>query len=236
MIFNYVQEYVFLSYVSNNQILDNLLAVVDNIMGNTAQELLGSAQIQKSSTTRLLEALDNFIDTLAFIYDSMKKKPFNLSDLSIQLPNIAFNIDRKVFTSDLFFIARNKDGNASVEITTYANQSIINSETLAVIRVPQQTFLDKPETVFSYQFRKPSLFLTESQLQRLNGKKVNKDQVVDSEVLSASILRRVIKNLTKSIILSFKPLQRTNLEGTPCQFWNPHLGKLKLCSIIYLSA
>ena len=209
------------------------MAVVDNIMENTAQELLGSAQIEKSSTTRLLEALDKFIDNIAFIYDSMKNKPFDLSDLSIQLPNIAFNINRKVFTSDVFFIARSKDGNASVEITTYANQSIINSETLAVIRVPQQTFLDKPETLFSYQFRKPSLFLTESQLQRLNGKKVINDQVVDSEVLSASVLQRVITNLTKyPIILSFKPLQRTNLKGSPCQFWNPHLGKLKLCSII----
>ena len=209
------------------------MAVVDNIMENTAQELLGSAQIEKSSTTRLLEALDKFIDNIAFIYDSMKNKPFDLSDLSIQLPNIAFNINRKVFTSDMFFIARSKDGNASVEITTYANQSIINSETLAVIRVPQQTFLDKPETLFSYQFRKPSLFLTESQLQRLNGKKVINDQVVDSEVLSASVLQRVITNLTKHpIILSFKPLQRTNLKGSPCQFWNPHLGKLKLCSII----
>ena len=209
------------------------MAVVDNIMENTAQELLGSAQIEKSSTTRLLEALDKFIDNIAFIYDSMKNKPFDLSDLSIQLPNIAFNINRKVFTSDVFFIARSKDGNASVEITTYANQSIINSETLAVIRVPQQTFLDKPETLFSYQFRKPSLFLTESQLQRLNEKKVINDQVVDSEVLSASVLQRVITNLTKHpIILSFKPLQRTNLKGSPCQFWNPHLGKLKLCSII----
>ena len=213
--------------------MDNLLAVVDNIMENTAQELLGSAQIEKSSTTRLLEALDKFIDNIAFIYDSMKNKPFDLSDLSIQLPNIAFNINRKVFTSDVFFIARSKDGNASVEITTYTNQSIINSETLAVIRVPQQTFLDKPETIFSYQFRKPSLFLTESQLQRLNGKKVINDQVVDSEVVSASVLQRVITNLTKHpIILSFKPLQRTNLKGSPCQFWNPHLGKLKLCSII----
>ena len=209
------------------------MAVVDNIMENTAQELLGSAQIEKSSTTRLLEALDKFIDNIAFIYDSMKNKPFDLSDLSIQLPNIAFNINRKVFTSDVFFIARSKDGNASVEITTYANQSIINSETLAVIRVPQQTFLDKPETLFSYQFRKPSLFLTQSQLQRLNGKKVINDQVVDSEGLSASVLQRVITNLTKHpIILSFKPLQRTNLKGSPCQFWNPHLGKLKLCSII----
>ena len=212
--------------------MDNLLSVVDNIMENTTQELLASAQIQKSSTSRLLEALDNFIENVAFIYDSMKKKPFNLSDLSIQLPNIGFNINRKVFTSDVFFIARNKDGNASVEITTSASQSVITSETLAVIRVPQQTFLDTPETLFSYQFRKPSLFLTESQLQRLNGKKVVNDQVVDSEVLSASVLGRVIKYLTKNpIILSFKPLQTTNLEET-CQFWNPDLRKSKFVSII----
>ena len=202
------------------------MAVVDNIMRDTKQELLGSAQIQNSSTTRLLEALDNFIENIAFIYDSMKEKPFNLSDLSIQLPNIAFNINRKVFTSDVFFIAKNKDGNASVEITTSASQSVITSETLAVIRVPQQTFLDTPETIFSYQFRKPSLFFTESQLQRLNGNKINDDRVVDSEILSASVLGRVIKDLTKyPITLSFKPLQTTNLEGISCQFWNPHLRK-----------
>ena len=134
--------------------------------------------------------------------------------------------------SDVFFIARNKDGNASVEITTSASQSIITSETLAVIRVPQQTFLHTPETLFSYQFRKPSLFLTESQLQRLNGNKINNDQVVDSEVLSASIIGRVIKDLTKNpIILSFKPLQTTNLEGISCQFWNSHLRKSKFGSI-----
>ena len=213
------------------------MAVVNNIMENTTQELLGSAQIQKSSTTRLLKALDNFIKNIAFIYDSMKEKPFNLSDLSIQLPNIAFNINRKVFTSDVFFIARNKDGNASVDITTSASQSIITSETLAIITVPQKTFLDTPETLFSYQFRKPSLFFTESQLQRLNGNKISNDQVVDSEVLSASVLGRVVKDLTKNpIILSFKPLQTTNLEGVSCQFWNPHLRKSKFgTTILFVS-
>ena len=85
--------------------MDNLLAVVDNIMENTAQELLGSAQIEKSSTTRLLEALDKFIDNIAFIYDSMKNKPFDLSDLSIQLPNIAFNINRK-YSQVMCFLLR----------------------------------------------------------------------------------------------------------------------------------
>ena len=88
--------------------MNNLLAVVDNIMGDATHELLGFAQIQNNSATRLLETLDNFIENIAFIYNSMKEKPFNLSDLSIQLPNIAFNINRKVFTSDLFLSRETK--------------------------------------------------------------------------------------------------------------------------------
>ena len=208
------------------------MSVVDNIMENTSQELLGLAQIQKSSTSRLLEALDKFIENIAFIYDSMREKPFALKDLSINLPNIAFSINRKAFTRDVFFIARTQYGNASVEITTNTNLSKITAETFVIIRVPKQTFLDKPETLFSYQFRKPSLFLTESQLQRLNGNKVNNNQVVDSDVLAVSVLQRVIKNLSKPITLSFKPLQ-ANFEGTSCQFWNPHLGKSKLYLIIF---
>ena len=212
--------------------MDNLLSVVDNIMENTSQELLGLAQIQKSSTSRLLEALDKFIENIAFIYDFMREKPFALKDLSINLPNIAFSINRKAFTRDVFFIARTQYGNASVEITTNTNLSKITAETFVIIRVPKQTFLDKPETLFSYQFRKPSLFLTESQLQRLNGNKVNNNQVVDSDVLAVSVLQRVIKNLSKPITLSFKPLQ-ASFEGTSCQFWNPHLGKSKLYLIIF---
>ena len=212
--------------------MDNLLSVVDNIMENTSQELLGLAQIQKSSTSRLLEALDKFIENIAFIYDSMREKPFALKDLTINLPNIAFSINRKAFTRDVFFIARTQYGNASVEITTNTNLSKVPAETFVIIRVPKQTFLDKPETLFSYQFRKPSLFLTESQLQRLNGNKVNNNQVVDSDVLAVSVLQRVIKNLRKPITLSFKPLQ-ASFEGTSCQFWNPHLGKSKLYLIIF---
>ena len=208
------------------------MSVVDNIMENTSQELLGLAQIQKSSTSRLLEALDKFIENIAFIYDSMREKPFALKDLSINLPNIAFSINRKAFTRDVFFIARTQYGNASVEITTNTDLSKITAETFVIIRVPKQTFLDKPETLFSYQFRKPSLFLTESQLQRLNGNKVNNNQVVDSDVLAVSVLQRVIKNLSKPITLSFKPLQ-ASFEGTSCQFWNPHLGKSKLYLIIF---
>ena len=201
----------------------DLLAVFDNLIGNMTQELLGLAQIQNNSTSRLLEALDNFIENVAFIYDSMKNKPFTLNDLNTQFTYIAFDIKKDVITSDVVFIAKSRGGNASVVITS---QSEITPETVAVIKVPQPLFRNKTETVYSYQFRKPSLFLSDAQLQRLNGNKVNNDQVVESDILSAAILRRKIRNINNPIILSFKPSQTTDLEGTlECQFWNPDLIK-----------
>ena len=201
----------------------DLLAVFDNLIGNMTQELLGLAQIQNNSTSRLLEALDNFIENVAFIYDSMKNKPFTLNDLNTQFTYIAFDIKKDVITSDVVFIAKSRGGNASVVITS---QSEITPETVAVIKVPQPLFRNKTETVYSYQFRKPSLFLTDAQLQRLNGNKVNNDQVVESDILSAAILRRKIRNISNPIILSFKPSQTTDLEGTlECRFWNPNLSK-----------
>ena len=202
------------------------MAVFDNLIGNTTQELLGLAQIQNNSTSRLLEALDNFIENVAFIYDSMKNKPFTLNDLNKQFTYIAFDIKKDIFTSDVVFSAKSIGGNASVVITSPSNQPEITPETVAVIKVPQTLLLNETETVYSYQFRKPSLFLTHSQLQRLNGSKVKNDQVVDSDILSAAVLRRKIRNISNPIILSFKPSQTTDLEGTlECQFWNPYLSK-----------
>ena len=204
----------------------DLLAVFDNLIGNMTQELLGLAQIQNNSTSRLLEALDNFIENVAFIYDSMKNKPFTLDDLNTQFTYIAFDIKKDIFTSDVVFIAKSIGGNASVVITSPASQSEITPEIVAVIKVPQPVFRNKTETVYSYQFRKPSLFLTDAQLQRLNGSKVKNDQVVESDILSAAILRRKIRNISNPIILSFKPSQTTDLEGTlECRFWNPNLSK-----------
>lgn len=217
--------------ISNNQVLFDLLAVFDNLIGNTTQELLGLAQIQNNSTSRLLKALDNFIENVAFIYDSKKNKPFTLNDLNTQFTYIAFDIKKDIFTSDVVSIAKSIGGNASVVITS-TNQQEITPETVAVIKVPQPLFLNKTETVYSYQFRKPSLFLTDAQLQRLNGSKVKNDQIVDSDILSAAILRRKIKNISNPIILSFKPSQTTDLEGTlECQFWDPYLSKSGFASL-----
>ena len=85
--------------------MDNLLAVVDNIMENTTQELLGSGQIQKSSTSRLLEALDNFIENIAFIYDSMKEKPFILV-ISAYNFRILLSISIETYSRVMYFLSQ----------------------------------------------------------------------------------------------------------------------------------
>lgn len=200
------------------------MAVVGDITENA--EILGSAQVQENSSSKLLEALENFVKKIDSVYKNINQKPFNLTDLSKQMPNVAFNISRQLFTDDVFFIAREIEGNVSVSISTNSNQTNITSETVAIIKIPGEVLTNTPETLYSYQFRKPSLFLSETQLQQLNGHKTKSDQTVDSNVLSATVLLKSIRNLTNSVVLTFRLSEKQREAGSvDCQFWNPSLGK-----------
>ena len=200
------------------------MAVVGDITENA--EILGSAQVQENSSSKLLEALENFVKKIDSVYKNINQKPFNLTDLSKQMPNIAFNISRQLFTNEVFFIAREIEGNVSVSISTNSNQTNITSETVAIIKIPGEVLTNTPETLYSYQFRKPSLFLSETQLQQLNGHKTKSDQTVDSNVLSATVLLKSIRNLTNSVVLTFRLSEKQREAGSvDCQFWNPSLGK-----------
>lgn len=200
------------------------MVVVGDITENA--EILGSAQVQENSSSKLLEALENFVKKIDSVYKNINQKPFNLTDLSKQMPNVAFNISRQLFTDDVFFIARDIEGNVSVSISTNSNQTNITSETVAIIKIPGEVLTNTPETLYSYQFRKPSLFLSETQLQQLNGHKTKSDQTVDSNVLSATVLLKSIRNLTNSVVLTFRLSEKQREAGSvDCQFWNPSLGK-----------
>ena len=200
------------------------MVVVGDITENA--EILGSAQVQENSSSKLLEALENFVKKIDSVYKNINQKPFNLTDLSKQMPNVAFNISRQLFTDDVFFIAREIEGNVSVSISTNSNQTNITSETVAIIKIPGEVLTNTSETLYSYQFRKPSLFLTETQLQQLNGHKTKSDQTVDSNVLSATVLLKSIRNLTNSVVLTFRLSEKQREAGSvDCQFWNPSLGK-----------
>ena len=208
------------------QVLNNILTVVDRLLENSTTELLGSAEIQQASSSRILQALDNFVKAVDSIFASQINKTFDLRNLATELPNVAFSINRDLFIRDVFFIAIRKEGNVSVSITTDSRLADITSETLTVIKIPKETFLVTPETLYSFCFTEPSLFLTEGQLQNINGNQTTIEQVVDSNVLSASILRRRVQNLNHSIVLTFKKSEKQVADGTlDCQFWDPSLRK-----------
>ena len=208
----------------NCQVFEDLLSVVDSLTGSGKEEQLASAQVQGNSSKRLLEALDNFITKVDAIQNSMKNKSLILGNISTQFSNIAFNISRDLFTRDVFFIARVNGENASVSITTDARQSELSSNTTAVIKIPKETFLGKTETLYSYQFTKPFLFPTETQLKRTNENETQNNKVVASNVLSAKFLKTNVQNLTKPVLITFKKTKTQNWKGIlHCQFWNPNL-------------
>ena len=219
------------SFFVLTQVLNNILTVVDRILENSTIELLGSAQIQQASSSRILQALENFVKAVDSISANQTSSTFNLKNLTTELPNIAFSINRDLFTHDVIFVAVRKEGNASVSIITNNRLTEITSEILAIIKIPKETFIEKHETLYSFCFTKPSLFFTEEQLQNINGNKTKTEQVVDSNVLSASILRRRVENLSNPIVLTFKKSEQQIADGTlDCQFWNPSLRKFaKLC-------
>ena len=206
--------------------MGDLLAVVDALSKNASEKVLGSAQLKGNSSSKILEALESLIERIDSASKNSESESFNLTDLSKQLPNIAFNISREKFTNDVFLISKEKEGNLSVSITTDINKSKVTSETVAIIKIPREVFSNISETLYSYQFRNPSLFLTETQLQQLNGSRTKNTQTVESNVLSATVLLRSIKNITNPVVLTFRSSGKKIEAGEiDCQFWNPNLGE-----------
>ena len=206
--------------------MGDLLAVVDALTKNAAEKVLGPAQLKGSSSSKILETLENFIKKIDSASKNSESKSFNLTDLSKQLPNISFSISREKFANDVFLISKEREGNLSVSITTDVNQSKVTSKTVAIIKIPGEVFTNISETLYSYQFRNPSLFLTETQLQQLNGTKTENTQTVESNVLSATVLLRSIRNLTNPVVLTFRLSDKQNEAGKiDCGFWNPNRGE-----------
>ena len=195
------------------QVLNNILTVADQLLENSTTELIGSAGIQQSASSRILQALDNLVKKVIFISANQTNSTFALKNLTTELPNIAFSVNRDLFIRDMFFAAIRKEGNISVSITTDNRLAEITSETLTVIKIPMETFSENSETLYSFCLTEPSLFLTEEQLQNINGNKTTIEQVVDSNVLSASILNRQVENLSNPIVLTFKKSEQQNLDG-----------------------
>ena len=210
-----------------------MISSLDKLL-DQPKELIANSNIESNSSSKLLLALDTLAENINQILTNSTDKVIENTTSVFQQGsvNIAFNIDRKIFIEDQFLVSRTFGNKVYVNFTSDVKHTQITPETSSIIKIPKETFGNSTETMFSYYFKQSSLFLTEKQIQSLNNNETQIDFFVDSNILSATVGFREVKNLTNPIILIFKISVNKNSSKTHnCQFWKPDIGKFLLVSL-----
>ena len=132
------------------QVLNYIFTVIEQLLEFSTTELLGSAEIQKTSTSGILKDLDNFVKPVAST--NQTNSTFDTKNLTAELANVAFSIKRDLFRYDVLFIAIDKEGHVQVSITT-DNRREITPEIFTVIKIPRKIFIENScKTLYSFYF------------------------------------------------------------------------------------
>ena len=211
----------------------DVISSLDKLL-DQPKELIANSNIESNSSSKLLLALDTLAENINQILTNSTDKVIENTTSVFQQGsvNIAFNIDRKIFIADQFLVSRTFGNKVYVNFTSDVKHAQITPETSSIIKIPKETFGNSAETMFSYYFKQSSLFLTEKQIQNLNNNGTQIDFFVDSNILSATVGFREVKNLTNPIILIFKiSMNKNSSKMHNCQFWKPDIGKFLLVSL-----
>ena len=102
------------SYVSviilSMQVLNNIITVVDQLLDKSTTELLESPEIQQKSASRISKALENFVKAVDSVSSNRTNSTFDLKNLTTELPNVAFSINRDLFAQVVFFCCNTERG------------------------------------------------------------------------------------------------------------------------------
>ena len=102
------------SYVSviilSMQVLNNIITVVDQLLDKSTTELLESPEIQQKSASRILKDLENFVKAVDSVSSNRTNSTFDLKNLTTELPNVAFRINRDLFAQVVFFCCNTERG------------------------------------------------------------------------------------------------------------------------------
>ena len=198
------------------------------------KELIANSNIESNSSSGLLIALDTLAENINEILTNSADKVIENTTSVFQQGsvNVAFNIDRKRFIEDVFLVSRAFGNKVYINFTSDVKYAQITPETSSIIKIPKETFGNSTETMFSYYFKQSSLFLTEKQIRNLDNNGTQIDSFVDSNILSATVGFREVKNLTNPIILTFKKyMNRDSFELHNCEFWKPDMSKFLLVDL-----
>lgn len=196
--------------------------------------MIATSNIESSSSSGLLIALEALAENVNVILTNSTGNNINSTKSNFQqgTANIAFSINRQRFIEDTYVVSRTIGNTVYVNFTSDVNEAQITPEVSSIIKIPKETFMNFTETVYSYYFKQSSLFLTEQEIQNYKNNRTHIDSFVDSNILSATVGFREVKNLTNPIILTFKKyMNKYSSEMHSCQFWKPDMSKFLLVDL-----
>ena len=202
----------------------NILQIVNNIIECTNQLLdaeepiIAKSQRKTSSSSSLLKSLDK----LAVITGSVVKT--NNETISVKRNNIALTVS--YLTRNNFTINTVNSSTNQVEVVISLKTKTSNKNLQSWMSIPDTTFSNQSELVYSYFFKSSVLFLTKTQLNPRNRINGSRNRYVQSTVLSASFESGAKWNLRKPIRIKFAKSYHADVTGNnSCQFWDFEKGK-----------
>lgn len=189
------------------------------------KSLFARSQLESNSSTDLLSNLDTLAENIDRVLRNSRDSAISSIESNFQqgAPNVAFAINRTIVSGDLFLVCRKFGNNLHNSIITDERQVQVTSDTLSIIKLPKMMFTFSNEPVYSYCFKKSSLFLTEKEILGHSNNQEGIISPVDSVVSSATVGLRDIKDLTHPITVTFKKYDVTAVHN--CYFWDPQARK-----------
>lgn len=225
------------------QAFNDILSIINRIL-EQSEVLIGLAEIQFGTSSDILLILDDVVEIVDKAFSSLPTVPFDLTSsiwhLIDKIPrsfsNIGFSIKSRKFKEDAFIVANVLRNEVLVEITTNLSR-LFTVNTVSFIKLPKEVFKNEEEILFSYYFKEPSFFQSETELLKILGRATEVELYVQSNVLSATIGTKKIENLTTPIVMTFKKTRLQNLTGNnSCYFWDFSKGKNVLYTFFLVTA
>ena len=193
------------------------MKTISNIIGSDRKIVTQAQKSFQSSATIL-----NHLDVIAVKLGEIAAATNQTISIEIIEPNIALAVKYTEPVNLNVIGVETSTGNLSL-----AYKDMGNGTVLASAEIPEETFKNKSQIVYSFLFRNDMLFQTGEQLAALEAGDKLPIQV-SSQVLAISVGKEKVENLTSPVLFVFKkitfPKESKTFENL-CSFWHPNTCK-----------
>ena len=189
------------------------MKTVSNVIGSDRKIVTQSQKSFQSSATIL-----NYLDVIAEKLGEIAAATNQTKTIEIIELNVALAVKYTKPVNLNVVGVETSTGNLSLAYTHLGNGTV-----LASAEIPEETFKNKSQIVYSFLFRNDMLFQTGKQLSALEAGDKLPIQV-SSQVLAVSVGKGKVANLTSQVLFVFKkkifPKDSKKFDNL-CTFWDP---------------